>query len=206
MSTSFSRNRDATAAKIIQAVGDVLARDGFAKIGVNAIAREAGVDKVLIYRYFEGLPKLLSVWAMSGAFWPTVQELIEASPESLMELPLAERYALFFDHFIDSLRSRPLTIEILAGEISHRNALTEILEEQREKWGEEIGRRLATEADYAAHPELMPLTNLLTAGVQNLLVRARSIRYFGGLDIQSDEGWNLVKKSIREMARKLLST
>jgi len=93
MTIQTTRNRDLTAAKIIEAVGLVLARDGFDKIGINAIAREAGVDKVLIYRYFEGLPKLLSAWAASGAFWPTVQELIDASPPNLMSLSLAQRYA-----------------------------------------------------------------------------------------------------------------
>ena len=192
MTTTSLRNRDATEARLIQAVGSVLAREGFAKIGVNTIAREANVDKVLIYRYFDGLPGLLTAWAQSGAFWPPVQELIAASPANLMELPFAERYALFFAHFIDSLRARPLTIEIL--------------EAQREQWGEEVGRTLAMEADYQQHPELIPLTNLLNAGVQNLLIRARSIRYFGGLDIQSDGGWRLIKESIQAMARKLLAT
>ena len=205
MTTTSLRNRDATEARLIQAVGSVLAREGFAKIGVNTIAREANVDKVLIYRYFDGLSGLLTAWAQSGAFWPPVQELIAASPANLMELPFAERYALFFVHFIDSLRSRPLTIEILAGEITHRNALTEILEAQREQWGEEVSRTLAMAADYQQHPELIPLTNLLNAGVQNLLIRSRSIRYFGGLDIQSDEGWTLIKESIQAMARKLLA-
>ena len=205
MTTTSLRNRDATEARLIQAVGSVLARDGFAKIGVNTIAREANVDKVLIYRYFDGLSGLLTAWAQSGAFWPPVKELIAASPANLMELPFAERYALFFVHFIDSLRSRPLTIEILAGEITHRNALTEILEAQREQCGEEVSRTLAMAADYQQHPELIPLTNLLNAVVQNLLIRSRSIRYFGGLDIQSDEGWTLIKESIQAMARKLLA-
>ena len=53
------RDRAATEERILTAVGEVLARDGFAAIGVNAIAKQAGVDKVLIYRYFGGLPELL---------------------------------------------------------------------------------------------------------------------------------------------------
>ncbi len=121
-----------------------------------------------------------------------------------MDLPPDEKYVLFFEYFVDSLKSRPMTIEILAGEISHRNALTEILEERREEWGEEVSRALASVADYETHPELIPLTNILTAGVQHLLIRSRSTRYYGGIDIQSDEGWMAIKYSIKEMARKLL--
>ncbi|MBK7457943.1 MAG: helix-turn-helix transcriptional regulator [Betaproteobacteria bacterium] len=53
----------------------MLARDGFGAVGVNAIARQAGVDKVLIYRYFDGLPALLRAWGESGRFWPRVADL-----------------------------------------------------------------------------------------------------------------------------------
>lgn len=38
------RDRAATEERILAALGLVLARDGFATIGVNAVAREAGVD------------------------------------------------------------------------------------------------------------------------------------------------------------------
>ena len=54
-----TRDREATRARLIAAVGNLLAREGFKGLGVNAVAREAGVDKVLIYRYFGGLPELI---------------------------------------------------------------------------------------------------------------------------------------------------
>ena len=75
-----ARDREATKARILGAVGVVLARDGFGAVGVNAIAKEAGVDKVLIYRYFGGLPELLREWGASGRFWPRVADLLGADP------------------------------------------------------------------------------------------------------------------------------
>ena len=66
-----TRDRAATEERILAAVGEVLARDGFGAIGINTIAREAQVDKVLIYRYFGGLPELLKTWGASGRFWPS---------------------------------------------------------------------------------------------------------------------------------------
>ena len=41
---------------------------------------------------------------------------------------------------------------------------------------------------------------MLIAGVQYLLVRSRTIRIFGGIDIQSDDGWATLKASVRKMA------
>src|SRR5205085_7445344 len=69
------RNRADTTARILAAVGEVLARDGFGALGVNAVAKHAGVDKVLIYRYFGGMSQLLKAWGESGRFWPGVDEL-----------------------------------------------------------------------------------------------------------------------------------
>ena len=198
------RDRDATKARILAAVGVVLARDGFGGLGVNAIAKEAAVDKVLIYRYFGGLEALLGEWGASGRFWPRAADLLGDDPEAFLALPLGERYARFFEHFIDALRARPLTLEILAAEVVERNALTAILESEREHWGEEASRLLGGKL-FAERPELQGLTLLLIAGVQYLLVRSRKIRIFGGLDIQQDAGWAELKASIRKTAAILMN-
>ena len=177
----------------------MLARDGFGAIGVNAIAKEAGVDKVLIYRYFGGLPELLREWGTSGRFWPRVADLLGDDPAAFQRLTAPERYARFFDHFIDALRERPLTLEILAAEMVERNDLTAVLESEREAWGEEASRLLAAD-EFARRPALRGLTLLLVAGVQYLLVRSRKIRIFGGLELKSDAGWDELKESIRRTA------
>ena len=41
--------------QLIEAVSTIITEEGFSKIGINKIARTAGCDKVLIYRYFGGL-------------------------------------------------------------------------------------------------------------------------------------------------------
>jgi AcrR family transcriptional regulator len=202
--TGAERNREQTSARILAAVGEVLVRDGFGGIGVNAIAREAGVDKVLIYRYFGGLPELLTAWGRSGRFWPSVDEITGSDLPALLALPLAERYALFLERFVDALRARPLTIELLAAEVLERNALTAILETEREQWGEQVATLLGG-AEFEHRPELRGLTLLLIAGVQYLLLRARRIRIFGGIDITSDAGWAQLKAAMRSTAMQMLA-
>ena len=197
------RNRADTTARILAAVGEVLARDGFGALGVNAVAKHAGVDKVLIYRYFGGMSELLKAWGESGRFWPALDELMGADREAFFALPLAERYARFFEHFIDGLRARPLTLEIMAAELTERNELTAILETEREEWGAEASRLLGSDA-WAGRPALRGATLLLVAGVQYLLIRSRTIRLFGGLDIRSDGDWTLLKAAVRQLALDLL--
>ena len=194
------RDRGATEERILAAVGEVLAREGFGALGINAIAREAGVDKVLIYRYFGGLPELLRQWGASGRFWPTMDELLGNDRQAVLALPLAERYALFFDRFIDALRARPLTLEILAAEIVERNELTAILETEREQWGSQAEALFGGD-DLARAPQLRGITLLLVAGVMYLLVRARKIRIFGTIDLHTDAGWATLKAAVAGMAQ-----
>jgi hypothetical protein len=133
-----------------------------------------------------------------------VTELLGDDPKALLALPVAERYARFFDHFIDALRARPLTLEVLAAEVLERNALTAILETEREAWGEEAGRVLGG-AELSERPWMRGVTLLLVAGVQYLLLRSRSIRNFGGLDLQSDGSWLQLKQAVRELALKVFA-
>jgi AcrR family transcriptional regulator len=198
------RDRAATEARILAAVGEVLAREGFGAVGVNSIAKQAAVDKVLIYRYFGGLPELLRVWGASGRFWPTVDELLGDNPAAFHALPVAERYSRFFEHFIDALRQRPLTLEILAAELVQRNELTAILEAEREAWGEQAARVLGG-PEFARQPWLQGATILLVSGVQYLLVRARLIRVFGGIDLHTDAGWDQLKASVRALAKRMFA-
>jgi AcrR family transcriptional regulator len=197
------RDRTATEARLLAAVGEVLARDGFGALGVNAVAREAGVDKVLIYRYFGGLNELVAAWGKSGRFWPGIDELLGPDRKAFLALPLAERYARFFEHLVEGLRARPLTLEIMAAEmVEPRNELTAILESEREAWGAAASRILGG-AEFARRPELQHLTLLLVAGVHYLLVRSRRIRIFGGVDIRSDAGWRTLQASLRQLAQDL---
>ncbi|MEM6264368.1 MAG: TetR/AcrR family transcriptional regulator [Bacteroidota bacterium] len=61
-SRSSVRNRKNSEKKFILAVGSLLEQSGFQSIGVNSLAKEAGLDKVLIYRYFEGIEGLLNAY------------------------------------------------------------------------------------------------------------------------------------------------
>ncbi len=53
----MQRDSEKTRQKILAGLEKLITRDGFTAVGVNAVAREAGIDKVLIYRYFGSMSK-----------------------------------------------------------------------------------------------------------------------------------------------------
>ena len=191
------RDADATKRRLIDAVGAILARDGFGHLGVNAVAQEAGADKALIYRYFGGFAQLLQAYAESTAFWPTTEEMAGGPLEELARLPLRARVDRVVASYVHHLRIRPLTREILAWELVERNEVTARLEEVRERRGLALMGALA--AGLPASVDLPAVSAILAGGVHYLLVRSRRIRVFNGIDLRTDEGWSRLTAAARAM-------
>ena len=59
ISTIGERDREATERRLLDTIGKMIAEDGFEKIGINAIATQSNVSKILIYRYFGSVEGLM---------------------------------------------------------------------------------------------------------------------------------------------------
>ncbi len=195
--TTRPRDSDATRKQLIEAVGQLLMEKGFAGLGVNAVARQAGVDKVLIYRYFDGLPGLMEAFGQDRDFWPSIEELAGGDVDAYQRLALDEKLVVLSQNFLEGLRNRPVTLEVLAWEMVQRNALTEILEEIRERRMLKFAEMFL--ADEAGHIDLLAITTVLGAGIMYLLCRARSIRWYNGIDLSSEDGWQRIDAGSRQI-------
>ena len=178
-------------------MGAILARDGFSHLGINAVADEARTDKALIYRYFGGLPELLEAYAEGASFWPTVEEMAGGSLDDLAAMPLLARWEHALHHYIQQLRKRPLTQEILAWELSERNEVTARLEDVRERRGLALSKALAR--DVPPGVDVPAIAGLFGSAVHYLLLRARTIRVFNGIDLRTDDGWTRLELAARAM-------
>lgn len=167
------RNRERTKQRILEAVGALLAESGFKGIGINAIARRAGVDKVLIYRYFGGLPELLEAYAHESDFWWTVDEIVLEGDETLQGQGPAAYLAVLLRRHLEALRRRPLTQEIMAWELTEANELTRNLALVRAARGHALVRRVR--ALYPAEDlwYLEGILGLIGAGINFLVLRTR---------------------------------
>ncbi|WP_320824458.1 helix-turn-helix domain-containing protein [Reinekea sp.] len=202
------RDRVETEQRLITAAGQVLARDGFGKLGVNAIARQAGVDKVLIYRYFDGLPGLIKAYAKQGDFWPGVDELM-AEPLATFQLrTAADQMATIMTHLAAGIRKRPITLEILSWEMVERNALTVHLEELREQEGFKLAAMLGfhhpSDGPESAHVDVAALVAIMVGSINYLSARSQHIKHFNGIAVQDDAGWQRLTDTLRLMCEKLL--
>lgn len=196
------RNKELTKKRLVKAVGKVIAEIGFQSLGVNHVAREAGVDKKLIYRYFHGLPNLVAEYGKTVDFWPTGEELLGPDLESVKKMQPHEVMSLFFKRYLRAILSRPHTLEILAWEAIERNELTKGLEEIRAKTALEFFELM--EQDPPEEVDLTALVLIIAAAANFLAVRSRIHRTLGGVDLQSDEGWKRIEGTIEKMMEGVL--
>lgn len=202
--TPAQRDRRATEEKLIRAVGTVLGRDGHTGIGVNAVSREAGVDKVLIYRYFGGLEKLVERFGQTADFWPTEDELLGGDRDRLRSLSPPDRYAAFISNYVNAIRSRPLLREILVWDAVAKSNLTAVLDDIRETTAMNVIAALAD--GVGDRPEdFFTVLAILGAATHYFAIIARDTPVFAGVALQTDEGWERLEAAMTRIVRAALS-
>jgi AcrR family transcriptional regulator len=196
------RDSAKTRERILAAVGTVLAREGFAGLGINAVAREAGVGKTLIYRYFGGLPELLREFANAG-FWPTHRELTGIEPSELRAMsPEAAARAVLGGH-LRELRARPVTREIMKWELLQKNELGDALARAREESGIELLAALPRAMRNAHTRDLAAVGALLHAGISYLAMRSDTVNDYLGIRLDEEAGWKRIRTAIDDIVRSL---
>ncbi|MDY6939294.1 MAG: TetR/AcrR family transcriptional regulator [Cyanobacteriota bacterium] len=194
------RDKEETKARILAAVGKLLAESGFQKLGVNAIAREAGVDKVLIYRYFQGLPSLLESFGREGGYWVTSGELI--GDESRVDAETLADWMLYLAiEFMRDLRKRPVTQEILRWELLEGNELTRELASVRDQLALESLEFLDRKESFPPDKDVPAITAILIAGVVYLTLRTKACDTFMGIDFTSPTGWQRIEAALESIVR-----
>jgi len=194
----MARDKEETKAKILATVGKLLAESGFRQLGVNAIAREAGVDKVLIYRYFENLPTLLKTFGREGNYWLTVEELV-GDESSIQAESLDEWMDVLLLRFLRDLQQRTITQEILRWELLEGNELTQELAQVRDHMAIASLRFLSQKYTFPPDKDIPAMSAILIAGIVYLVLRAKVNPTFLGIDFSSPSGWQRIEAAISSL-------
>ena len=153
--THTERDRETTERRLLDTIGQMITESGFEKIGINAVASQSGVSKILIYRYFGSVEGLMAAYIRQHDFWINFPQ----------ELPDRNQLPAFlknmFKEQIEQLRSNPTLKRLYRWELSSDNAIVMTLKEQREKAGMQRLTKISELTGYSLE-ELAPLATILT--------------------------------------------
>src|ERR1700712_1201455 len=125
------RDRAGTEHAVLDAAKRLLAEEGFQNFGINAVARGAGCDKQLIYRYYGGLDGLVEAIGTDLGSW--VRDRIPEEAGGMFLLTYGDLMERLILQFIEALRADPLMRRIVAWEISESTEQVRRLSEARSK-------------------------------------------------------------------------
>ena len=182
----MTRSRLQTEQRILDAVGTILLEQGYPAVGINAIARQAGCDKVLIYRYFGGLDELLLAFAETTTLWWKVDEIISETAAECAAIALPDYLQTLLNRYVTALESRPLALEIMAWEMSAQNNLTNTLARIRGERGMELVKRIRA---YYQQPniDIGGILGVFGAAINYLIIRTRK----QSQQYKTEEWWRL---------------
>ena len=189
----MNRDRQKTERAILDAVGTLVARRGMGGVGINAVAREAQCDKVLIYRYFGDLsrPAGAMVAGRLLAHAGGSRRLLRGGAGrhgNAGTRPAGCSWVTFAS--CAAVRSRRTSCGRSCWE---RNSLTDELAEFREKSGIATVGALGLDPSTQEGRDAIALGAVLHAGLTYLVLRAKTADVYLGVDLTSDEGWGMIE-------------
>lgn len=195
-STIGERDREATEKRLLDTIGKMIAEDGFEKIGINAIATQSNVSKILIYRYFGSVEGLMAAYIKQ-------YDLRLNFP---LEYPNREELPLFvkrmFQGQIEQLRNNPTLKRLYRWELSCNNDMIVKLREQREKVGVNLVKRVS---ELTGHPqnEIAVMASLLTASITYLVMLEDFCPVYNGIPLNENYGWEQINEGIEVFINKV---
>lgn len=196
-STAGERDREATEKRLLDTIGQMIAEEGFEKIGVNAIAAQSGVSKILIYRYFGSVEGLMAAYIRQNDFWLNFP----------LEMPDREDLPSFvkqmFQGQIEQLRNNPTLKRLYRWELSCNNDMIVKLREQREKVGISLVEKVS-QLTGQPQEEIAAMASLVTASITYLVMLEDFCPVYNGIPLNEDSGWEQINKGIEVLISKIL--
>lgn len=187
------RDKERTKVKILKAVGEVIEQHGTDKVGINLIARAAGVNKVLIYRYFGGVEGVMEQYVKTGEYTSTSSlEFIDN-----IEIPSQENRGKAWSGILlaamDDLRERKATRDLIRWEIgAGKPVLANVRNEVANRMMEKVGQ-------FKNYPDTGALITLVMSGIYYLTVSSDFRDEIMDVNLKSEEGWQRIEKVIENL-------
>jgi len=191
------RDRAATEQSLVDAAREVLSEVGFQGLGINAVARRAGCDKQLIYRYFGGLDGLVEAVG---------EGIAETWKRSLVPPPAGDLPATYRDFaermmlgFLDTLRADPLMQKIMVWEIAEPSDLVRRLTLARSR---AMSRWVAESRGALVPPpgvDVQAANAMVLAAILHLVLAGAAAGQFSGLPLATEADWQRVRAAIVAM-------
>ena len=192
------REKGRSMARLVAAVGKVIPKKGYTALTGTNIAKEAGLDKSLIWSYFGNVDKLVETYILARDFWSSLES------EKILEMvekddSLGKEEIIFLLHGqLERLNKDKILQQIIHWEIGKKNKTLRTVADRREEIGERLFQIIEPSFTRAG-VDIRAGLALQIAGIYYLVLHARQNgSLFCGLDINKPEDLERLRRAIAE--------
>jgi AcrR family transcriptional regulator len=135
---SAMKNKEQTKRKLVEAVGHVFKTDSYNGLGVNRVARIAGVNKKLIYRYFGSFENLVEAYVTETDYWIAFARHMAAFDAGLGNGDIGDFIGKILIRQFDYFKGHPEMQQLILWELSTDSALMRSIHRTRELMGQQF--------------------------------------------------------------------
>lgn len=191
-------NKERTMAKLLASVGEVLKNKGYTGLTVANISKMAGVDRKLIYLYFENVNNLIETYIKSTDYWikttldtvEDVQKLENSNSKDFLESLLLNQ--------LDNFSQNEEMQKVVTWQISEKSDIMSQITREREKMSA-LFFALADKELKNKNVDIRAVSSVLVAGIYYLVLHAKHTEStFCEIELNS-EGFERIRGAIKNI-------
>lgn len=182
------KDKEQTKRKLIDAVGQIIKTKGFKDVRISNVAREAGVDRKLVYRYFGNLDNLTEAYITENDYWMLFSEhlkllLKDARPDN-SQLIITDILQELFRFFSKEQEMQNLILMELSG----TSRILQSIHNARESIGQDFLEM--TDPYFENSPvNFRAVAALLVGGIYYIVLHTRNNGHqFADINLKTEEG------------------
>jgi AcrR family transcriptional regulator len=196
-----TRNKALTDQKLIDAVTEIFQKEGHTGLGVNKVARVAGVHKKHIYDNFKTFDRLVEQYVIKTDYWilfgNKVQEAINENAPSDTQQLISSILKNQFKSFYEDKDMQKLIL----WEVSTDSALMRSIHNTREMTGQKLLE--VTDANFeGTEVNFRAIAALLVGGIYYTILHTRfNGGIFSDINISTEEGRSEMVRALEMMVK-----
>ena len=200
------RNKERTKENLVNALGEILKKDGFSGLSISRVAEIAKVDRRLIYDYFGGLEGLVKEYLNSNDYWnihpEEISDIVETSKADAGKALAFKVLENQFDNLISNEEMR----RIITWGLSEKLPVLKELDLKRENIGDQILREVYDGNFNNGDKNFRAMYAILMGGVYYLTLHAKMLENpFCGIDLEQSSGQEEIKKALSQLIDSIYS-
>ncbi len=197
-STTSTRKKLVSKQKFLKAVGTILRKEGYQKLGVNRVAEVAGVDKSSLYYHFGSFDNLLEQYVLANDYWLGVfKETTNNGKDQLIETGTN----MIMQQFDTVLKNEDLQA-FLRWELSENKGIPKYTAELREEMAHDILHKFKHYFD-GTDVDVEAVGAILISSIYYLVLH-RNQSTFCGIDVNKNSDVERLKQTIHKIIEMLV--